>query len=409
MLLSLWSSFKYLLRIIPTIAVNVNAVTLPPTSSGANLPYSQVFSSFTFDETVSVEFFGLKEDTGRKILFYSLGALSLGSSLLLCYWFPKYKAKLRYRSSTLLEATHVFCSSSLNTFEIVKLQTFKDEVDLNFKLFDIISDKCKILDFSYNRFIQNPKDGKFVAVQDIPRIPKEAQESVFRGLSPSMVDYQRCIFGKNEVVIQQKSNLEFLVGEVLHPFNVFQIFSIIVWSFEDYYIYAAVIFIIAFVSTIMTLSEMKANFNRLRELSHFDCKVGVMRNGEVIELSSTELVPGDSIILSSGLTTLPCDAILLNGDVLVDESMLTGESLPIRKQSILELHEKELYDEEDSNEDFKSDGLEELNFSPNPSIDISIFGKPEEVDPRSLLYAGTCVVRTRHKHGRSPLALGFKY
>ena len=383
-----------------SINANNNNVPFPSGSAGTDSPYSQVFSSFTFDETVSVEFLGLKENTGKKIFFYSIGALSLGSSLLLCYWFPKYKARMRYCRTTLLEATHILCSSSFGSHDIVKLQSYKDNVDLNFRLFDFISEEYKVLDFSYNRFIQNPKNGNFVAVQDIPRIPKEAQENAFRGLSTFTVDYQRCIFGKNELNIQQKSNLKLLVGEILHPFNVFQIFSILVWSFEDYYIYAAVIFIIAFVSTTISLLEMRSNFNRLRKFSHFECKVEVVRPGGIMELSSSDLVPGDTIVLSAGLTTMPCDAILLNGDVLADESMLTGESLPIRKRNILELHEKEVFGEEDSSEDMK-----ELGLSPNPSFDISIFGKPEEADPRSLLYAGTCIIRTRHKHGRSPLAL----
>ena len=51
-----------------------------------------------------------------------------------------------------------------------------------------------------------------------------------------------------------------------------------------------------------------------------------------IELSSVELVPGDVVFLSaSGGYMMECDAVLIEGSCVVDESMLTGESIPITK------------------------------------------------------------------------------
>ena len=49
-------------------------------------------------------------------------------------------------------------------------------------------------------------------------------------------------------------------------------------------------------------------------------------------LSSLELVPGDVILLPTrGGFTMECDAVLVEGSVVVNESMLTGESIPITK------------------------------------------------------------------------------
>ena len=42
------------------------------------------------------------------------------------------------------------------------------------------------------------------------------------------------------------------------------------------------------------------------------------------------LVPGD-IIEIKNMSMMQCDAVLLNGNVIVNESILTGESLPITK------------------------------------------------------------------------------
>ena len=43
-------------------------------------------------------------------------------------------------------------------------------------------------------------------------------------------------------------------------------------------------------------------------------------------MSSTDLVPGDVYeITDPGLSLFPCDSLLLTGDCIVNESMLTGE------------------------------------------------------------------------------------
>ncbi|KAL8648375.1 MAG: hypothetical protein Q9210_005023 [Variospora velana] len=50
------------------------------------------------------------------------------------------------------------------------------------------------------------------------------------------------------------------------------------------------------------------------------------------QIRSVELVPGDVYEVSDpSLTQLPCDSLLLAGDCIVNESMLTGESVPVSK------------------------------------------------------------------------------
>ncbi|MFM7845705.1 MAG: cation-translocating P-type ATPase, partial [Planctomycetota bacterium] len=59
----------------------------------------------------------------------------------------------------------------------------------------------------------------------------------------------------------------------------------------------------------------------------------VVRDGEVREIPSAEIVPGDIVCLESG-NRLPADLRLLSAQGLeVDESLLTGESLPVRKDA----------------------------------------------------------------------------
>ena len=49
-------------------------------------------------------------------------------------------------------------------------------------------------------------------------------------------------------------------------------------------------------------------------------------------IDCSEMVPGDIFNASDPtLAVVPCDALLLSGDAIVNESMLTGESVPVSK------------------------------------------------------------------------------
>jgi len=52
-------------------------------------------------------------------------------------------------------------------------------------------------------------------------------------------------------------------------------------------------------------------------------------------LDSENIVPGDIIVITNQMR-LPCDAILIAGEVLVDEAVLTGESIPVPKSAVID-------------------------------------------------------------------------
>lgn len=65
----------------------------------------------------------------------------------------------------------------------------------------------------------------------------------------------------------------------------------------------------------------------------YKCNIKRISNGKEEIVSSEELVPGDVVELSNDLI-LPCDITLLSGQCIVNESMLTGESLPVVKNAL---------------------------------------------------------------------------
>lgn len=60
-------------------------------------------------------------------------------------------------------------------------------------------------------------------------------------------------------------------------------------------------------------------------------KARVLRNGQEIEISIEEVVVGDVIIIKPG-EKIPTDGIVIKGESAVNESMITGESLPVDKK-----------------------------------------------------------------------------
>ncbi|KAF4096684.1 cation-transporting ATPase 13A2 isoform X1 [Onychostoma macrolepis] len=153
-----------------------------------------------------------------------------------------------------------------------------------------------------------------------------------QGLSKADQSTRKQIFGANIIDVPVKSYLQLLFEEVLNPFYIFQVFSVILWMSDRYYYYAACILIISLISIGVSLYEIRKQSTTLHRMARLVVNVTVRRDtGEEECVSSEELVPGDCIVIPAEGLLLPCDAALLAGECMVNESMLTGESIPVMK------------------------------------------------------------------------------
>jgi Ca2+-transporting ATPase len=104
--------------------------------------------------------------------------------------------------------------------------------------------------------------------------------------------------------------------------------SLMIKEWSDAGFITAVLIINAVIGTIQEFSAQRAA-SALQELVSTRCRV--LREGDSYEINADELVPGDIVLLESG-DKVPADLrILLCHDLEVDESLLTGESLPVLK------------------------------------------------------------------------------
>ncbi|NWY49052.1 AT132 ATPase, partial [Sylvia atricapilla] len=152
------------------------------------------------------------------------------------------------------------------------------------------------------------------------------------GLDQQEHGARRKIYGPNLIEVPVKSYARLLVEEVLNPFYIFQVLSMVLWVCDAYYYYAACIFLISTFSLGLSLHETRKQSTTLRNMAKMSVGVRVRRpGGEELVVSSAELVPGDCIHLPAAGAVLPCDAALLTGECMVNESLLTGESVPVMK------------------------------------------------------------------------------
>ncbi|XP_028309630.1 polyamine-transporting ATPase 13A2 [Gouania willdenowi] len=156
-----------------------------------------------------------------------------------------------------------------------------------------------------------------------------------KGLSPLEQSFRRQLYGTNLIDVPVKSYMKLLVEEVLNPFYVFQVFSVILWMCDNYYLYASIIVVISFISIGVSLYETRKQSITLSNMARLVTRVTIRRNSGAEDcVSSDELVPGDCLLIPQEGLLLPCDAVLLTGECLVNESMLTGESVPVLKTTL---------------------------------------------------------------------------
>ncbi|OTA61144.1 hypothetical protein K449DRAFT_383211 [Hypoxylon sp. EC38] len=297
------------------------------------------------NEDLTIVIAGFRTSRPGYAAYIFICVATLGLAYLLLRWLPRWQVKLVGEPCPLHDCQWVVLENQWGEMAILNVHTqpYSRPLSTVFgapeKIFSQLLDdadpllpELRVLNYRYVRFFYHPLKDKFV-ISNGWKDPAWTRVRALRaGIDGDEKDNRERVFGANLIDIEQKSIPQLLVDEVFHPFYVFQIASLILWSLDEYYYYAICIFVMSAGSIIATLVETRATMRRLRDISRFECDVRVLRNGFWAHVSSSDLVPGDVYEISDpSLTQFPSDSLLLSGDCIVNESMLTGESVPVSK------------------------------------------------------------------------------
>ncbi|MEM4428023.1 MAG: HAD-IC family P-type ATPase, partial [Zestosphaera sp.] len=167
---------------------------------------------------------------------------------------------------------------------------------------------------------------------------KEVQE-VFKelnttpeGLSSSEVRKRLTVYGLNEIRGKPKSPLKLFLKQFTNFLILILLIATLISGFLGELVDALAILLIVLIMGVSGfLQEFRAEkaIEALKKLVVSEVKA--VRDGKVVVVPSTELVPGDVILLGEG-DKVPADIRLIDSvDLKVDESPLTGESEPVLK------------------------------------------------------------------------------
>ena len=353
--------------------------------SNSNIYYVSKYSENSEDYTHIKKIISLKMTFIKRILYYILNILTCGIINLFMKWFPAIKCFIRYSETPLYDADYLGVYGMGGEMNIIKLKKLifpninldKDSIITNLGLNIKSMENAIMFEYKSYDYIYNENTNKFEILEYKIKSPKSKILNNFSsGLFPNEVEFLKLIFGKCDIDIQLTNIKKIILNELSDPFYLFQFYSIILWILTDYLLYSIIIIILTFISFLISVKETHSNLKKVEELSKYSCPINIYRKdfeGKLItqKLSSLELVPGDLFEVPDEGVTLPCDSILVKGSVVINESMLTGESTPIIKTSLE--NTDEIYDSK------LSDDSKYILFSGTKILQKQIKNKNEKI------------------------------
>ncbi|XP_069105845.1 polyamine-transporting ATPase 13A3-like [Argopecten irradians] len=298
--------------------------------------------------------------------------LTVGLLRLFFYWFPHLMIRSTHTKCSLAVATVVVLKDQYLQWYVSRIRVLRvDDQVQNMSRFDL-EQQVRFVRFFVTKkvkFLWNT-DGQ--CFEKASGLVANVSCSFFhqqKGLSVDAQIKKRVIYGINSIRVHVTPILELLVKQIISPFYIFQVFSCSLWYADEYYYYASCIVLMSIISITLFIYQTRKMQRTLRNTIATSTVVTVCRdNGVYEEISSEDLVPGDVIEIPRHGCIMQCDAVLTCGNCIVNESMLTGESVPVTKTPL-----------------------------PNPAdsgTEDKAFNMKEHA--RHVLFCGTKVIQTRY-------------
>ena len=170
---------------------------------------------------------------------------------------------------------------------------------------------------------------------DVEHVLRQLDVSPTQGLSSEEVRRRQSKYGLNAIPKKkQKTPLELFLQQFTQPLVVILLIATVITALLQEWVDSSVIFGVVLVNAIIGFVQESKALKAIEALAKsVASEATVIRNGEKQRIPSIELTIGDVVLLQSG-DKVPADLRLVQvRELQVDESSLTGESVPVIKQT----------------------------------------------------------------------------
>ncbi|XP_060098774.1 probable cation-transporting ATPase 13A5 [Heteronotia binoei] len=304
-----------------------------------------------------MEIFGYKSHWFRRALCIAGYFLSCGALLLIFYWKPAWDVwancvpcDLQEADVVLLRATDEFQRYTRKKVIWIDLSKLLDEDKSNHVLSadkECVISKAVMKPQLKVRYIRVQKIRYLwdVSAKQFHRIGSledsntcyEIHHKFAEGLTTEQQEFRKLVCGPNTIEVEISPIWKLLFKEILNPFYVFQAFTLTLWLSQNYFVYSSTIIFLSIIAITFTVYDLRQQSIKLHNLVEEHNNVTVtawIKDEGRRQMKSSSLVPGDILLLEGQKHSLPCDAILLDGSCIINEGMLTGESVPVTKTAL---------------------------------------------------------------------------
>ena len=299
-------------------------------------PFVPVYLSVLYLYLFEHEHYFSAEESG--IIMFGLPFAINMLVYLSCHWSRKFDAFCSYRTSLdTSRATHVLiiAKKSQGTDEIcpvrrqIKRRIAADGDSIQMETF---------LTFEYQKkkYTFNSDKKQFQSLSYPVSQPIKDYMSA-AGLDTDGFDKARESFGLNRFDIPIPLFMDLFKEHAVAPFFVFQVFCVSLWFMDEYWYYSLFTLFMLFLFESTLVFQRLRNLNELRSMAQAPYDIMVYRNERWETVTCDNLLPGDLVSVvrqKNGDVTVPCDILLIGGDCVVNEAMLSGESTPLMKESV---------------------------------------------------------------------------
>lgn len=344
------------LLIRPLLPGNNNLLKIKSYENVKNFGVSRFFieeydiyceSRFKINQIITLNYSSLKI-----FFFVLLNLFTLGIISIIIKYFPHLKLKLLFQEVELAKSTYIgiFCEDGLFYIEKIKKNFLPniEKIPLRKLVLSNIPKTNRIYSFVFKnyKYIYNEEQKTFNYICfNLNCTQEEIINSFWNGLSSNENKYQQVIYGNNVIYVNKYNYFMLFFHEFEKLFNIYILFSIIIWIINGYIIYPIIVSILFLFLIKDNIVENMKNYKSLKKLVTISNNIYVNVyerdiNNCVVKIPKNvdNLVPGEVYDLPNGEdfinNTIPCDSILLNGNAILNESIITGETHPVYKSAL---------------------------------------------------------------------------